>query len=139
MRVNTNFRKWMAIITIVLSACSGGYGEVNNGGGIVDSNNIGVFPLTTLDITAPDIKTLQLSWPDAPAETGYGVFEQLEGAPAAVEVASLPANTTQLKLGVFPQCALQRAGLQRGRLHNLYRGRHRRQCRAQPGDRLFQI
>ncbi len=100
MHVNTRFRQWIAIFTVLLSACGGGDGDVNtdNVGG--DGNN-GFGPLATLDITMPGIKTLLLSWPDATGETGYRVFEQLEGSLAAVEVASLPANTTQHALSVF--------------------------------------
>lgn len=100
MHVNTRFGQWIAIFTVLLSACGGGDGEVNTDN-TSDNGNIGFGPLATLDVTVPGIKTLLLSWPDATGETGYRVVEQLEGSPAAVEVASLPADTTQHALSVF--------------------------------------
>lgn len=93
MRVHTNFSRWIAVTTLLLTACGGGDGPGNGG----DAG----APLPALGVVASDVKTLQLTWPDAPGETGYRVLEQLEGSPVATEVASLPTNTTQHTLTVF--------------------------------------
>lgn len=55
----------------------------------------------TLTLSGPDIKTLDIGWPDDALATGYRLLVETAATPERTEVARLPAHTTRHRLHVF--------------------------------------